>query len=123
MHKLPKDLANAKRGYEAFYDEQPNIWFEDLAHQYQMRWVRAARAILEENKSYNGPGRRAKEPPVSKGEFWVDIEHMPAEAFLKKHVPKAGKRWGWNKMENVEHRKAALAIFKKWQKAKSANGA
>jgi hypothetical protein len=99
MDKLPKDLAAAKRGYEAFYDEQPNIWFEDLAYNYQMRWVRAARAIMDEHKNYKGPGRPngldqatnhkvSKKIPTEAKRFWEDIKIMEPKEFLEKHVPK-----------------------------------
>lgn len=50
--KEPKDLHLARRAYEAFYDEQPQIWFDQLGHDYQMRWVRVARAVLEDAKDY-----------------------------------------------------------------------
>jgi hypothetical protein len=46
--KEPKDLILARRGYEAFWNEQPQIWFDQLSHDYIMRWVRVARAIMEE---------------------------------------------------------------------------
>lgn len=52
MDKEPKDFYLARRAYEAFYDEQPQIWFDQLSHDYQMRWVRAARAVLDDAKTY-----------------------------------------------------------------------
>lgn len=44
----PKDYHLARRAYEAFFDEQPQVWFENLGHDYQMKWVRAARAVQED---------------------------------------------------------------------------
>ena len=45
--KLPKDLRAAEVGYNAFYDNQPQVFFSSLNHTYQMRWVRAAREIIQ----------------------------------------------------------------------------
>ncbi len=123
MDKLPKDLANAKRGYEAFYSEQPHVWFEDLNHEYQMKWVRAARAIIEENSRYSGPGRRPKEDSPGEGEFWKDLKNMDPKLFIKKHVPSYGSRLGWSKMKNPTHRKAAKRVWEKHVKGKPLNGA
>lgn len=50
--KEPKDFHLARRAYEAFYEEQPQIWFNELSHDYQMRWVRVARAIMEDEREY-----------------------------------------------------------------------
>ena len=116
MDKLPKDLANAKRGYEAFYAEQPNIWFEDLSHDYQMKWVRAARAILEENKNYKGPGRK----PVDKStdtEFWADYERVEMDemvltTFLNKYVPRNGKVYNYKSL-SIEEGEAVKRLRKK----------
>lgn len=48
--KLPPDLARAERAYSTFYNEQPQIFFSDLSHEAQMRWVNAVRAALGEKK-------------------------------------------------------------------------
>lgn len=53
----PRDLRLARRAYEAFHDEQPPVWFEDLSHDYQMKWVRAVRASREELKHLPKVGR------------------------------------------------------------------
>ena len=45
--RIPKDLQAAEAGYNAFYDEQPQVFFNALNHAYQMRWVRAARAVMQ----------------------------------------------------------------------------
>jgi hypothetical protein len=36
----------AEAAYNEFYDQQPQMFFEDLSHAYQMRWVRAMRVAL-----------------------------------------------------------------------------
>jgi hypothetical protein len=112
MDKLPKDLAAAKRAYEAFNEEQPNIWFEDLAPHYQMRWVRAIRAAVEENKNYNGPGRSPDLTEHKKhGDFWDDLGHLPKQEFLDKWVPKKKGRYQYQVLE-PEQRKEALRVAK-----------
>jgi hypothetical protein len=42
----------AEAGYNAFYDQQPQVWFADLAHEYQMKWVRAAREMARIHDNY-----------------------------------------------------------------------
>lgn len=123
MDKLPKDLANAKRGYEAFHDEQPSVWFEDLAYAYQMKWVRAARAIVSENGTFRKPAPANAAPAftkkdvqkVAKGQFWDDLKTLEPQAFLDKYVPKAGTRWGWRLIKDDKQRKAAFGVMKKLQ--------
>lgn len=44
----PRDFRLARRAYEAFFDESPQVWFEQLGHEYQMKWVRVARAVIIE---------------------------------------------------------------------------
>lgn len=51
----PRDYRLARRAYEAFWDEQPQIWFDQLSHEYQMRWVRTARAVMQEGKTVYFP--------------------------------------------------------------------
>lgn len=48
----PRDYRLARRAYEAFFDESPQVWFEQLGHEYQMKWVRVARAVVSEGKSW-----------------------------------------------------------------------
>lgn len=53
----PKDFRLARRAYEAFWKEQPQIWFEQLSHEYQMRWVNVVREIIKErSKDYAREG-------------------------------------------------------------------
>lgn len=110
MDKLPKDLAAAKRGYEAFYEESPNIWFEDLAPHYQMRWVRAARAIVEELKNYTGPGRPNGTVAST---FWEDAEQLPPEEFLEKWVTKSSAGRFQFHMLQAREKKEAMKIAKR----------
>ena len=89
----PNDLKRARRAYEAFHAEQPQIWFDELSHDYQMRWVRAVRAA--NGAVANKPGRKVgngkPEPIPEKDNFWQDIDTMPPKQFLKMYVPKFGK--------------------------------
>jgi len=66
----PRDYRLGRRAYEAFYNEQPQIWFEDLSHGHQMRWVNVARAVKEEQKKLPAVGRKvgynSTEPPKIK---------------------------------------------------------
>lgn len=50
----PKDFRLARRAYEAFWGEQPQIWFDQLSHAYQMRWVNVAREVIKEVSRGNG---------------------------------------------------------------------
>ena len=45
MTKKPKDQALAELAYNAYWQEQPPVWFDDLNQIAQMRWVRVIRAI------------------------------------------------------------------------------
>jgi hypothetical protein len=56
----PKDYQLARRAYEAFHEEQPQVWFEDLSQEYQMRWVRAIRATIGEYRTKSFQGRPPK---------------------------------------------------------------
>jgi hypothetical protein len=59
MDKKPKDYLLAERGYNAFHNQQPQMWFDDLSHDYQMKWVRAAREIIALHDQYKrGPNKR-----------------------------------------------------------------
>ena len=57
--RKPKDLAMA----EAVYNEvRPEVPFDDLNHEAQMRWVRAARAAVGDYKRQAPPA--VKPPPL-----------------------------------------------------------
>lgn len=45
----PKDYRLAQLAYETFYNN-PAVPFGDLGHEYVMRWVMVARAVLGQNK-------------------------------------------------------------------------
>ena len=45
----PKDYLLAEVGYNAFYSNTPQVFFDDLGHAYQMRWVNAVREITKLN--------------------------------------------------------------------------
>ena len=54
--RKPKDLMLAEVAYNTFYEEQPQVFFDDLNHGYQMRWVRAVRSVVsEQRKLRTGP--------------------------------------------------------------------
>lgn len=46
--KMPRDFVLARRAFEAFFGDAPHVPFEDLAHDYQMRWVETVRKVLTE---------------------------------------------------------------------------
>ena|SRR5215510_2967300 len=54
--KKPKDLMLAEVAYNEFYEQQPCVWFDNLNHNYQMRWVRAVRAVLADYKKVTPKG-------------------------------------------------------------------
>ena len=123
----PKYLNLAEKAYNAYYGEQPQVWFDETSHDHQMRWVRSVRAVLETNtKSY---GRRSmvgntkSEPTPADDNFWQDITTMSPRKFLKMYVPKFGKTKLKFSALPADRRKAALRI--KWrlqQSEKRANG-
>jgi hypothetical protein len=49
--KKPKDLALAEVAFNAFYDERPPVFFDDLNQNAQMKWVRIIRAVVKDYKS------------------------------------------------------------------------
>lgn len=102
----PRDYRLARRAYEAYFDEQPQVWFDQLSHDYQMRWVKAARAVILElsklPKGHNArydPGDDAKivnnAPRKENGR--IDFKNMPADMAVKVRMAyqrhsKRGKR-------------------------------
>ena len=42
----------AEAAYNAFYQEQPQIFFDDLAHHHQMKWVGVARRVAAFHDTY-----------------------------------------------------------------------
>lgn len=45
----PKDYMLGRKAYKAYFDGV-GIEFTDLSHDYQMRWVNVARAVINETK-------------------------------------------------------------------------
>ena len=70
LTKKPKDLALAEVAYNAFYAETPQVLFDDLAPQYQMRWVRAIRSAMADYRKLkpppNGGGKLVRTKVVAK---------------------------------------------------------
>jgi len=50
--KKPKDYLMGEAAYNSFYREQPQIFFDDLAHHTQMRWVEVARRVVAFHDTY-----------------------------------------------------------------------
>jgi hypothetical protein len=44
--KKPKDYLMGEAAYNAFYQQQPQVFFDDLAYDYQMRWVSVGREVV-----------------------------------------------------------------------------
>jgi len=57
----PRDFRMARRAYEAFFDESPQVWFDQLGHEYQMKWVRVARAVLVDSKEWRPSASKLEE--------------------------------------------------------------
>lgn len=84
----PKDFRLAKRAYEAFWEEQPQVWFEQLSHAYQMRWVNVVREVLKENhKRVIKAMLPLVSPPVSRN----DARLEEAKAIVAAAPKKGGK--------------------------------
>jgi hypothetical protein len=127
----PKALQLAELAYNAYWKEQPPIWFSDLGHEYQMRWVHVVRAVSDGHKKYTGRGRAlgSKMPPKTykavevkqeeddEDTFWTDIKTMPRDQFLEKHVPRTmtGTKFSWKRLPKAK-RTAARRVFWRQQK-------
>lgn len=104
----PMDYRLGRRAYEAFYSEQPQIWFSDLAHTHQMRWVNAAREVLKEalkggNKKPNAKTARYKDPnPIT--------SVSEAHAVLKNIPVKPGGRKDYTNVSSDQVRRAKNAL-------------
>ena len=55
----PKDYQLAEKAFEAFYGKTP-VGFNDLAYEYQMRWVEVVRAIRRTKPNGKAHGRGGK---------------------------------------------------------------
>lgn len=120
MAKLPKDLYAAEAAYLTYFNNQPQVNFLDTSHEYQMRWVRIARAVVESFRSYSGPGAPngqwiggpTEDTIDDKDNFWRDVDTIgmtKPEKFLAMYVKKEGKRYNWKDLP-VDRRKAAKLV-------------
>lgn len=104
-YKEPKDFMLGRRAYEAFYGEQPQIWFEDLGHDLQVRWSKVARAVLEEEKRIVGRTPRALLAAESS-----QIEEAEEEL---RRVTEGVPRWksGYLKMKDIPaHKREEIKV-------------
>jgi hypothetical protein len=67
MMKKPKDLALAEVAFNAFYDERPPVFFDDLNQNAQMKWVRIIRAVVKDYKSIPKGGNTSNHPGSGSG--------------------------------------------------------
>ena len=56
----------AEAAYNAFYEQKPQIFFDALSHDYQMRWVTVGREVVLVHDSFRHK-KRQKEPREYKG--------------------------------------------------------
>jgi hypothetical protein len=86
--RKPKDYLMAERGYNAFWNEQPTVWFDDLSHDYQMKWVRAAREMIKLHESYKHGPRESSKHTEEQRAAWRKYKQTQAEkaARVKKGV-------------------------------------
>jgi hypothetical protein len=63
--KKPKTLHIAEMAYNAYYDERPQVFFDDLNHEAHMRWVRIVRAVLGEDKKIPKGGNTTNHRRIS----------------------------------------------------------
>jgi hypothetical protein len=107
-HGEPKDYMLGRKAYKAFF-EVLGIEFTDLSHEYQMRWVNVARAVMGENKRL-APRKTKESAPVQdmlgvsdeqllnsaprKPSGRIDYKQVPAslKARLLKVATRASKR-------------------------------
>ena len=114
----PKDYHLARRAYEAFYDEQPQVWFENLDHEFKMKWVRAARAVLQDARIYKKhapkfPHRGPREPTAPK-----DLNTRHAEA-LANAPRRPDGRIDYEAIDNEAARKRIRRAYKyMWKRRK-----
>jgi len=50
----------AEAAYNAFYQQQPQVFFEHLDHNYQMKWVAVAREVALVHDTYKKGPRKGK---------------------------------------------------------------
>ena len=78
MDRRPPDWHRAERAYDAFYNEQPQIFFHDLSHLAQMRWINAIRAAFTERKR-----QIMKTNGLHKGKAWTPAQHKKFKRTMK----------------------------------------
>jgi hypothetical protein len=108
--KKPKDLALAEVAYNAFYGETPQVFFDDLAPTYQMRWVRAVRSAVADYRKHKAP------PPNGGGSQPVRVKEAAkkpprAKASRANGSMPAGKLQRW---EEADKKDIALFTDKVW---------
>jgi hypothetical protein len=106
VDREPKDFHLGRRAYEAYYNEQPQVWFDDLNHEAQMRWVRAARAVIEDLKVYK---RHTPHKYTSAGQGSVSDDSASDEAFLATMPHRPGGQLDWTKMTEAQKKQAKTA--------------
>jgi hypothetical protein len=77
MTKKPKDLRLGEIAYETFY-ERPQVAFDDLNHDAQMKWVKLCRKVIEEWRN-STPGN-----VVERKTFELEREVPPKRVMHKK---------------------------------------
>jgi hypothetical protein len=90
MEKKPKDYLMGEAAYNAFYREQPQIFFEDLAHHAQMRWVAVARRVAIFHDTYKhikGEKRKYKGSETQRAQ-WRIQKQRSLERKEEKQAPK-----------------------------------
>jgi hypothetical protein len=88
--KKPKDYLMGETAYNAFYLEQPQIFFEDLAHHAQMRWVAVARrvAIFHDTYRHMKGGKRKFRGSEEQRAVWRAQKQRSLEKQAEKQAPK-----------------------------------
>lgn len=86
--RKPKDYQLAEKAYAAYFNDQPQLWFADLSHEYQMRWVRVIRAVM---------GIKAPRAIRSSALSIMAARTMPPKDFMLT-VPRKGTRIDWQAM-------------------------
>ena len=124
--RMPKDYLLAERAYNAFWNEQPQIFFDQLASDYQQRWVRAIRGAIEGHKSYQ---HREKHGVLVGSESVVGREPgytKAAEALLRVLAPEKAKANGndteapYGRKKNGKPYKTSAAARKRASKTSAA---
>jgi hypothetical protein len=123
--KMPADFLMGMRAYESFYEENPQIPFTHLSHDYQMHWVRVGRAVVLEVQRQKRKGVAINGPVEPTSIDWVvkNVKNIPTTkpGKPKKRKPfpfKTAPDKKWKDLTREERNARAMELYYAKQKGK-----